>query len=232
MKKQIAVGCFVVMVAVASAQIPEPCLNVGGQSSQTSQQFQRTPVRSSAYVPESRLSPMFSYSAYSLGGATRFGPSLTIQATLFRTHSEALDISGGLMFRFRDSSEPTRLDEYSPLGLNPYNYPRTPDSFLRGMRFGMGFAGLEYTWYLTESDIRPYVGAGGMILAWPYEGQVAGSVAPTVKAGVLANVSSGFTGFVEIKRIIGLPFVVGGESPPINNLTGFAFGVSFAPRWN
>ncbi len=231
MRKQIAVGAFVVMVAVASAQIPEPGLNTGGQTSQ-SQQFQRNTVRSSNYVPESRLSPMFSYSAYSLGGAKRFGPSLTIQASLFRTHSEALDISGGLMFRFRDSSEPTRMNEYSPLGLNPYSYPRTPGSFLRGMRFGMGFAGLEYTWYLTESDIRPYVGAGGMIMAWPYEGQVAGSIAPTAKAGVLANVSSGFTGFVEIKRIIGLPFVVGGESPPINNLTGFAFGIAFAPRWN
>jgi len=231
MKKLAVIGYFVVTVAIASAQIPEPCLHVG-QSSQTNQQFQRSPVRSSAYVPESRLSPMFSYSAYSLGGVSRFGPSLTIQATLFRTHSEALDISGGLMFRFRDSSEPTRMDEYSPLGLNPYAYPRSPGSLLRGFRFGMGFAGLDYTWYLTESDIRPYVGAGGMILAWPYEGQVAGSVAPTVKAGVLANVSSGFTGFVEIKRIFGLPFVVGGESPPLNHLTGFAFGVSFAPRWN
>ncbi len=232
MKKLAVVGCFIITITVASAQIPEPCLNVGSQSSQTNQQFQRTPVRSFAYVPEIRLSPMLSYSAYSLGGSSRFGPALTIQASLFRTHSEALDISGGLMFRFRDSSKPARMDEYSPLGLNPHTYPQSPGSFLRGFRFGMGFGGLEYTWYLTESDIRPYVGAGGMILAWPYEGQVAGSVAPTVKAGVLANVSSGFTGFAEIKRIIGLPFVVGGESPPLNHLTGFAFGIAFAPRWN
>lgn len=227
MKRIAVVGCFVITVAVASAQIPEPCLSTGAQSSQTNQQFRRA-----SYVPESRLSPMFSYSAYSLGGATRFGPALTIQATLFRTPSEALDISGGLMLRFRDSSEPTRMDEYSPLGLNPRTFAQSTGSFLRGIRLGMGFAGLEYTWYLSESDIRPYVGAGGMILAWPYESQVAGSVAPTLKAGVLANVSSGFTGFVEIKRIIGLPFVVGGESPPIDNLTGFAFGIAFAPRWN
>jgi hypothetical protein len=44
--------------------------------------------------------------------------------------------------------------------------------------------------------------------------------------------TSGFSGFAEIRRIVGLSLVVGGESPPLNNMTGVAFGIAFAPNWN
>ena len=228
MKRILAVAVFITMVGVASAQISVPCLITAAQTSQT---LERNPVRR-GYVPENRIFPVFSYTSYSVGGMQRAGTSLMLQGTLSKTPKEAIDILGGFMIRFRDPSEPVDASQYAPLGLRPDEYPRSSRSFLRGLRFGMAFSGLEYTWYLTETDIRPYVGAGGMIMMWPYEGDLAGSVAPTVKAGVLATMSSGFTGFAEIKRIIGLPLVIGGESPPLRNLTGFAFGIAFAPQWN
>jgi hypothetical protein len=211
MKRALVVAIFVTMVGVASAQMAAPCLNAG---SQTSQLFTREPVKRMASVPDDRLAPMLSYSSYSVGGSRRFGPSMVLQATLFHAPREAIDVFGGVMIRFRDTSQPNDVRGFSPLGLRPEQYPESPGSFLRGLRFGMGFAGLEYTWYLTETDIRPYVGAGGMIMMWPYYGEIAGSVAPTVKAGVLTNMTSGFSGFAEI------------------NMTGVAFGIAFAPNWN
>ncbi len=132
------------------------------------------------------------------------------------------------MLRYRSSSELIDVNDYTPLGIRNYFSRNQPTG---GIRFGAGFFGLDYTFYLADGDVRPYVGVGAMLLGWPYRSGFAGTIAPDVKAGLQANLTSGFSGFVEMKHILGLPIVAGG-SPPLRGFTGLAFGFAFAPRWN
>lgn len=223
-------GLCALLVQVATAQFPAPCPAQDKVASQA--EASRASIRRLAH-PSATLSPVVSYSGYSLAGARRYGPLLSIQASLFRSTNESLDLLGGLMFRYSDTSSPVNPDEYTPLGVRPSTYPESPGSFLRGFRLGLLFSGLEYTWYFSDSDFRPYVGAGAMILGWPYQNALAGTIAPVLKGGILARLSTGVSGFVELKRTTGTPLVLGGFSPPLHHLTGFSFGMAFAPpRWN
>lgn len=230
MKPFLVIGLCAVLVQVAISQLPAPCVvqsTVGSPPEVSHKSLRRLTY------PSATLSPLLSYSSYSLSGAQRSGPLLSIQSSLFRNTTESLDLLAGLMFRFRDTSSPVNPGEYAPLGLRPATSPGSSESFLRGFRLGLLFGGLEYTWYLSDADFRPYVGAGAMILGWPYQKAFAGTIAPTVKGGVLARFADSVSGFVELKRIIGTPLVLGGSSPPLHHLTGFSFGIAFAPpRWN
>lgn len=230
MRPFLVIGLCALLVQVAISQLPAPCLvqdKVGAQPEASPASTRRVTH------PSATLSPLLSYSTYSLAGVRRYGPQLSIQASLFRSTAESFDLHAGLMFRFRDTSSPVNLDEYTPLGLRPTTSPESPGSFLKGFRLGLLFGGLEYTWYLSESDFRPYVGAGAMILGWPYQNAFAGTIAPILKGGVLARFADGVSGFLELKRIIGTPLVLGGYLPPLNHLTGFSFGMAFAPPgWN
>ena len=91
--------------------------------------------------------------------------------------------------------------------------------------------GADMTVYLAEGDVRPYAGFGGMLLIFPYQG-IGATIAPAMKAGLLVNLDGGFSGFAEIKHVFGLPFSVGAPSTAFKELTGFAFGLSFTPRFN
>jgi hypothetical protein len=71
-----------------------------------------------------------------------------------------------------------------------------------------------------------------MVMAFPYQGTIGSTIAPDVKAGLLVNLSSGFSGFAEVKHVFGLPFSLGAPSTAFKDLTGFAFGLAFAPRFN
>ncbi len=225
MRNVIAVASLTLIVSVAAAQIPVPDLS---QISNTprEQRISRV-VRSASF-----MAPTVSYAGYTIGGERLFGASLMLQYSLFQSRSESIDLLGGVMFRFRNVTDPIDMEDYAPLGIRPYNETHSSHSMLRGLRFGLAFVGTDYTIYLTEGDVRPYVGLGGMILAFPYQGTIGSTIAPDVKAGLLANLSGGFSGFAEVKHIFGLPFSLGAPSTAFKDLTGFAFGLAFAPRFN
>lgn len=227
MRSVIAVASLTLIISVASAQIPVPDLNQTPKASSLLRE-QRISRRSSSF-----FSPSMSYAGYTIGGERLFGASLIFQYSVFQSRSEAIDLLGGVMFRFKNVTDPVDLEDYAPMGIRDYyGHGRSSPSMLRGLRFGMGFAGMDYTVYLAEGDVRPYVGFGGMILAFPYQGNIASTIAPDVKAGLLVNLASGFSGFAEVKHVFGLPFSVGAPSTAFKDLTGFAFGLAFAPSFN
>lgn len=226
MKQVIAVTSLTLLVTIASAQIPVPDLN-GPSRYSSNEQMATVSVRRT-----SQLASMISYTGYTLGEERRTGATLTFQFTLFRSHYEAIDFSGGMMLRYKNVSDPVNESDYSPLGFrNPYSTNRHP-ALQRGIRFGMGFLGVDYTVYLTEGEVRPYVGLGMMLLGFPYQGAFTGTFAPALKAGILVNMTSGFSGFAEVKQVVGVVPSIGSPSAPFRGLTGLAFGLSFAPRFN
>jgi len=225
MKQIVAVASMTLIMSVATAQMPVPDVNQTPSASLKEQMVSHTINRSSFF------SPSMSYSGYTIGGERFFGAALTFQYSIFQSCSESIDLLGGVMFRFRNVADPVNLDDYTPLGIRD-NYGHSSPSMLRGMRFGMGIVGMDYTLYLADGDVRPYVGLGGMLLAFPYQGAVAGTLAPDVKAGLLVNLSSGFSGFAEVKHILGLPITIGSPYAAFKSLTGLAFGLAFAPRFN
>ncbi len=225
MKRMVAVASLTLIMSVAMAQMPVPDIHQTPSTSLREQVVSHTIHRSSF------LSPSVSYAGYTIGGERFFGASLTLQYSIFQSRSESIDLLGGVMFRFKNVTDPLNMDEYTPLGIRRSNQESSL-SKLRGIRFGLGIIGLDYTIYLADGEVRPYVGLGGMMLAFPYKGAVAGTLAPDVKAGLLVNLSSGFSGFVEVKHILGLPITIGSPYAQFENLTGLAFGLSFTPQFN
>jgi hypothetical protein len=225
MKQIAAVASMTLIMSVAMAQMPVPDVNQPASASLKEQMVSHTIHRSSFF------SPSMSYSGYTIGGERFFGAALTLQYSIFQSRSESIDLLGGVMFRFKNVTDPVNLDDYTPLGIRNNNR-QSSLSRLRGIQFGLGLIGMDYTIYLAEGDVRPYVGIGGMLLAFPYQGSVGGTFAPDVKAGLLVNLSSGFSGFAEVKHILGLPITIGSQYGQFKNLTGLAFGLAFAPRFN
>lgn len=229
MKKAVVAAVLVSSITIASAQISVTDVN---------QTPRPTRYASEQVIPvarrSSQLSPMVSYTGYTVGGKRLFGAAMIMQYSLFRSSSEAIDLLGGVMMRSQNTSDPVNLEGYTPLGIERYSTSssyRSP-SYLKSLRFGLGFVGMDYTVYLTEGSLRPYVGLGGMVLAVPSQAGLFGTVAPDLKAGLLADFSSGFSGFVEVKHVFGLPLSFGSPATPFRDLTGLAFGFAFAPRFN
>jgi len=226
MKQVVAVASLTLIISVAAAQIPVPDLNQTPNALRE-QRISRV-IRSSSF-----FSPTISYAGYTIGGERLFGASLVLQYSMFQSRSESIDLLGGVMFRFRNVADPVNIEDYAPLGIrDPYNQGESTRSMLRGIRFGLGMFGADYTIYLAEGDVRPYVGIGGMVMAFPYQGTIGSTIAPDVKAGLLVNLASGFSGFAEVKHVFGLPFTLGAPSTAFKDLTGFAFGLAFVPRFN
>jgi hypothetical protein len=97
--------------------------------------------------------------------------------------------------------------------------------------FGLGFFGFDWRAYLTDGSVRPYLGVGAQLVSWSSSGSLTGTVIPDAKAGVDIHVSSGFNAFVEGQYSYGMPTIFGSRISNLKDLTIFAVGVSFAPRW-
>lgn len=233
MRQVLIAGVLISSMTIASAQLSVPDVNqTPGSARYASEQV----LPRSAVRRTSQISPMVSYMGYTLGTDRYTGVSVMLQYSLFRTSSQALDLLGGVMFRGRNTSDPVNLDGYTPLGISYYSTssaPHSSPSYLKGFQFGLGFVGMDYTLYLSEGELRPYVGFGGMALAIPSQPTgLFGTIAPDIKAGLLADFSAGFSGFLEVKHVFGLPLSFGSPASPFKSLTGFAFGLAFAPHFN
>lgn len=231
MNKVLMTGFLISSITIASAQLSVPDLN---QTPSAPRASNEQIIPRGTFHRSSQLSPMVSYMGYSLGSDRFAGGSMILQYSLFRTPSASIDLLGGVMFRSKNTSNQENLDGYSPLGLSRYSTSSmsTSPAYLRSFQFGLGFVGMDYTLYLSEGSLRPYIGLGAMGLAVNASTGLFGTVAPDIKAGLLADFSSGFSGFVELKHVFGLPLSFGSPATPFKDLTGFAFGMAFAPRFN
>jgi len=185
---------------------------------------------------EARFGSMVAYGSFQLGDEDRFGPMLIVQYSPRQRSMPAFDFFAGVLVQ-TGSSGIINQDEYIPVAsmFAPYYSPYSDcrnDNLYRMPHFsvGLAFLGADVTFYLAEGDVRPYVGIGGSLAFWSYSRQLNGTFAPDAKAGLSVQVSSGFSGFAEVRRIFEVPNIVGIHAPKFGGLTSAAIGVSFAPR--
>ena len=185
---------------------------------------------------DARFGSMVAYGSFQLGDEDRFGPMLVLQYSPSRRSVPAIDFFAGVLIQ-TSSSGIINPEDYIPVAsmfapyFSPYSDYRN-DNLYRSTHYslGLGFLGADVTFYLAEGDVRPYVGLGGALTFWMYSRQVSGTFAPDAKAGLSVQVSSGFSGFAEVRRMFDVPNLAGLEAPRFGGVTAGAIGVSFAPR--
>jgi hypothetical protein len=179
---------------------------------------------------------MVAIGSFQLGDEDRFGPMLILQYSPSRRSMPAIDLFAGVLVQ-TGSSGIINQDEFIPVAslFAPYRSPYSDyrnDNLYRMPNYslGLGFLGADVTFYLAEGDVRPYVGLGGALAFWSYSSRLSGTLAPDAKAGLSVQVSSGFSGFAEVRRMFDVPNLAGLEVPRFGGVTSAAIGVSFAPR--
>ncbi len=234
MKRVLAVAVVLLAVSVASAQVVPGLL-----TPQQEQVVEKVVQKSSAFRSASRSnwSSALAYASFGIGGGERFGPTLFIQYTPNGRMNPMIDLYAGLMIG-SGKSGPVNQDEYIPVAsrwasnyspysntINPYyyDYPR--------LSFGLMMLGGDVTYYFARGDVRPYVGAGAMVLGWGNQGTYSMTVAPAAKAGLQISMSSGLDGFAEVRHAVGVPSLIGPATEKFNGFTAAAFGISFFPRF-
>jgi hypothetical protein len=217
--------CAAPMAAMTSSNPSEP--GGSGAAKGPAQANQRS---------TSRFSSMIAYGSFQLGDEDRFGPMLILQYSPAHRSMPAIDLFAGVLVQ-TGSSGIINQDEYIPVAsvFAPYYSPYSDyrnDNLYRMPHYsiGIGFLGADLTFYLAEGDVRPYVGIGGTLAFWTYSRHMNGTFAPDAKAGLSVQVSSGFSGFAEVRRMFDVPNLVGLDVPRFGGVTAGAIGVSFAPR--
>ena len=184
----------------------------------------------------SSFGSMIAYGSFQLGDEDRFGPMLILQYSPSRRSIPAIDFFAGVLIQ-TGSSGITDREDYIPVAsmFAPYYSPYSDyrnDNLYRSPHYslGLGFLGADVTFYLAEGEVRPYVGLGGALAFWTHSRQMSGTFAPDAKAGLSVEVSSGFSGFAEVRRMFDVPNLAGLDAPRFGGVTSAAIGVSFAPR--
>ena len=214
---------LVAMTAVAMAQITES----GDQSSRPA----GLRVHSGG-----ELSSMIDYGSFSIGDENRFGPVLTLQYSPNRHSLPAVDFFAGVLIQTGTSGT---VDERNLIPVAsyfaPYYSPFSDyrnDNEFRSPNFsiGLAFLGSDVTFFLLDGSVRPYVGFGGSLAFWSTANRYSGTITPDAKAGLDVRVNASFSGFVEVRRMFGVPNLFGWDTPKFDGMTSAAIGVSFAPQ--
>jgi hypothetical protein len=176
------------------------------------------------------------YGSFALGEEKRSGPVITLQYTPNRRTFPAIEFFVGALIQTGTSGEvDTRnlvpIQSYFAPYYSPFsdyrndNYFRSPN-----LSIGLAFLGSDLTFFLLDGQVRPYVGLGGSLAFWSSSNRFSGTLTPDAKAGLDVRVNSSFSGFVEVRRMFGVPNLFGWNTPRFDGLTSAAIGVSFAPR--
>jgi hypothetical protein len=174
--------------------------------------------------------------SFLLGDEERFGPVLTLQYTPNKHAFPAVDFFLGALIQTSssgmvDTRDLVPVQSYFTPYYSPYSDYRN-DNFYRSPNFsiGLAFLGSDVTFYMLEGPVRPYVGFGGSLSVWSLSNRFSGTIAPDVKAGLDVRVNSSFSGFVEVRRMFGVPNLFGWNAPKFDGFTSAAIGMSFAPK--
>jgi hypothetical protein len=181
------------------------------------------------------MGSMLAYGSFSVGGEDRFGPMVIVQYSPSRYTKPAFDFFAGVLIQTGtsgvvDGQNYVPLASYHTPYYSPYsdyrndNYYRTPH-----FSIGLAFLGADVTFYMLDGEVRPYVGFGGSLAFWTYTNRLNGTVAPDAKAGLNVHLSNSLSGFAEVRRMFGVPNLLGPSTPKFDGLTSAAIGFSFAP---
>ncbi len=182
----------------------------------------------------SSLSPIVGASHYVLDGNATTGPTLGLRYSFREISYNQISLFGGVTLRPIGAgyyqTEPFIYSDAS----RPYRFqPPISDNAAPGSRlaFGLAFGGVDWRRYLTDGDVRPYLGVGVEVVSWSMSGTWTGAFLPTADAGLDVRLSSGFSAFAEGQYAFGMPTMFGAKLSSLQNIFSFGVGVSFIPQW-
>ncbi|HEY5615670.1 MAG TPA: hypothetical protein VIL52_06570 [Bacteroidota bacterium] len=224
--------CFLFSV-VAFAQV-EPCLNVTSQSAtglqdnskQSLVQLATQKSRTGSLRKFSPYRPALGVSQYMFDGDSRTAPAMGMQYIPTDNSAHKLTFSGGIVWLPKSSSI---VADNRFTGFGRYQYVDGGPYGQSSPSLALAYLGTEYRYYLLQGDIQPYVGAGAHALGWKYGAAWGSTLAPSMIGGVSAEISTIFSGYVELRQLIGLGTVLG--TSRFGGSTSVSAGFAFAPKF-
>ncbi len=187
----------------------------------------QTPGRSS-------FSPLVGVSHYVLDGNANTDPTVGLRYSFREFSLNQLNLFGGATLQ-RTGAGYYQTDPFVYSGESqPYGFqPPMSENAVPGSRlaFGLAFAGIDWRRYLTDGNVRPYLGIGVQLVSWSLSGTWTGTVLPTADAGLDVRLSSGLSAFAEGQYAFGMPTMFGSRLSTLQNIFSFGVGVSFIPQW-
>jgi hypothetical protein len=228
------VAAITLVAASVFAQVKETTSSSGEPSQvmpvQTTSRFDGWSQR------RTTLSSILAYGSFSVGGEDRFGPMFVLQYTPNRFSMPALDLFAGVLMQTGKSGDVNQGDfipvqSYFAPYYSPFSNYRNDNLYsMPHFNLGLAFLGADFTFYILNGEVRPYVGLGGSLAFWSFTNQLSGALSPDVKAGLDLQLNNSLSGFAEVRRLFGVPNLVGLSTPRFDGLTTVAVGLSFAPR--
>ncbi|HEY4613715.1 MAG TPA: hypothetical protein VII11_12085 [Bacteroidota bacterium] len=224
--------CCLVVTSVAFAQL-NTCLNQSPQSAEGKGGFQLSQKQSlvQSAVRAKKLSPYrpaLGVSQYMFDGQSRTAPAMGVQYIPTGSSPHKLTFSGGLVWMPKSSPYATN-PSFTGFGRNQFNaFANSYSNSLPSL--GLGYFGAEYRYYLMQGDFQPYVGGGAHALGWKYGAGWGATVAPSMFAGASLDISTVFSGYAELRQLVGLGTILGNSS--FGGSTSVSVGFAFAPNFS
>ncbi|MFH0988527.1 MAG: hypothetical protein V1799_00750 [bacterium] len=184
---------------------------------------------------KSLIRPVVGYGSFSFGDESRSGPMVTIQYIPNRLMNPSIYLSGGVMLRFRKIESVPDYEFNSSRSLSGSTRFPNLDAIDNGydsrlqVQTALGFVGSGLIYYFAEGDIAPYAGLGMVLPLWTYSSRINMALAPEAKLGLDVRFKDSFSGFIEVRHMVGVPTLLG-SGPKFDGLTSVSIGASFAPK--
>jgi hypothetical protein len=170
------------------------------------------------------------FAGFKIDDIAREGVNIDLHALLSRVSPMRIEFNVGVVLYNTPSSQAGQSSVYSPYiyqsnvySTNQFLQPRS------SINFGLGYIGSDVLYYFSERKVRPYVAAGVEAVTWQMSEGFAGTLAPSLRAGIEITMSSSFSGFAEARYMYGFPNFLNQYSSSLKYVADVAFGVSFAP---
>lgn len=171
------------------------------------------------------------FAGFKIDAIAREGFNVDLHALLSRVSPIRIEFNAGVVLYNTPSTAVGQSSGYTPYLYQSNVY--TANQFLQPrstLNFALGYIGSDVLYYFSDGKVRPYVAAGVKGVTWQMSEGFAGTLAPSLRAGIEIAMSSSFSGFAEARYMYGFPNILNQYVSSLKYVTDVAFGVSFAPR--
>lgn len=171
------------------------------------------------------------FTGFKIDDVARDGITIDLHALLSKVSPIRIEFNAGVVF-YNTPSAPVGQSLVNSPYINQSNIYST-NQFLQprsNLDFALGYVGSDILYYFSDGKVRPYVAAGVKAVAWQMSEGIAGTLAPSLRAGIDIAMGSSFSGFAEARYMYGFPNILNQYVSSLKYVADVAFGVSFAPR--
>ena len=146
------------------------------------------------------------YAGFKIDNIAREGVNIDLHALLSRVSPIRIELNAGTVLYNTPFAATGQSSEYLPYiyqsnvyDANQFSQPRS------SITFALGYIGSDVLYYFSDGKVRPYVAAGVKAVTWQMSEGFAGTIAPSLRAGIEVAMNSSFSGFAEARYMYGFP---------------------------